>query len=285
LIPNADVKEQSAYSVLDRDFAKGGIQAAARVDRRETTATASRVDWLKGFSGAARWNVNEHLVLNLNVAHSERVPGLSELFSDGIHHCAFRYERGNPNLAKEQSLNVESNAVWIPRWGRLELSLYQNAIQNFVHIMPTLEWSDGWRVYDWRAVDASFKGAEASIQFAPKSFEHFNADAVFSFVDAADKTGEALPLIPPATLRTSIGWVIGNKGRFNDVFARAILNENRDATLVHITAGATLNGSISVNCSIQNLFNQTFTPTLSMLRELGIPEPGRNMRVQIGWKF
>ena len=111
------------------------------------------------------------------------------------------------------------------------------------------------------------------------------SNSTFSVVHAADKTGETLPLIPPTTLRTSVGWIFENAGQFENVFARAILNENRDATLVHFAAGATWNGSISVNFSIQNLFNQTFTPTLSMLRELGIPEPGRNARVQVGWKF
>ncbi|MDA1335412.1 MAG: TonB-dependent receptor [Bacteroidetes bacterium] len=285
LIPDADIMQQSAFSVFNRDFDNGGVQFATRVDRRETISMLSRIDWLKGFAGGTRWNIKENLVLHMNVAHSERVPGLSELFSEGVHHCAFRYERGDANLAKEQSFNVESNVVWNPGWGQLELSMYQNAIQNYVYLRPTQDWKDGWRVYDWRAVDARFNGAEASIQFAPKTVKHFNADAAFSVVHAADKTGETLPLIPPTTLRTSVGWIFENAGQFENVFARAILNENRDATLVHFAAGATWNGSISVNFSIQNLFNQTFTPTLSMLRELGIPEPGRNARVQVGWKF
>ncbi len=50
-----------------------------------------------------------------------------------------------------------------------------------------------------------------------------------------------------------------------------------DATLVHCALGATLVHQLELNLSMHNLLNVKYIPTLSMLRNLGITEPGRNV--------
>jgi outer membrane receptor protein involved in Fe transport len=104
-------------------------------------------------------------------------------------------------------------------------------------------------------------------------------------VEALDRNGEALPLIPPATFRSTVGWANGRAGRLKGLFANVVWNHNRDASLLHLAAGGELSDVLAVNLSVQNLLNAEFIPTMSMLRELNIAEPGRNVRVQLVWKF
>ena len=285
LIPTSSATENSAFAVFDRAIGQGGVQVSARSDHRITTEDTPRTDWLNSLAAGAHWDLSKATTLRMSVARNERAPGLAELYSQGVHYCAYRFESGNRALLKEQSFNVESSLEWKPEWGRLEVALYQNTIANYVYIRPSGQEVDGWQVYTWEATDAQFSGGEASLQVRPAVWKQFHADAAFSLVDARDRNGEALPLIPPATFRSTVGWANGRAGRLNGLFANVVWNHNRDASLLHLAAGGELSGVLAVNLSVQNLLNAEFIPTMSMLRELNIAEPGRNVRVQLVWKF
>ena len=285
LIPNATATENSAFAVLDRTLTRSGFQVSARSDRRVTQAATPRTDWLNSMAVGAHLDLSESVRLYINVARNERAPGMAELYSQGVHYSAFRFEQGKENLGKEQSFNVESSVEWNPAWGRFELALYQNTIANYVYIRPSDVVSNGWRVYAWEATDAQFNGGEASIQVQPPHWKHLHADAVFSLVDARDQNGNALPLIPPATFRSTLGWAGGSKGQLHGLFANVVWNHNRDASLLHVAAGGELSDALALNVSVQNVLNTEFIPTMSMLRELHIAEPGRNVRVQLAWTF
>lgn len=285
LIPNATAAETSAFAVLDRSMGRGGVQISARGDRRVTTEQEARVDRLVSVAAGMHWDLSETAVLHLGVAHNERAPGMAELFSQGVHYSAFRIEQGQAALQKERSFNVESSVEWNPNWGRFELAIYQNAIDQFIYLRPTGLITDGWRVHTWEATDAQFQGGEVSLQALPPQWNHVHAEAVFSLVDARDRNGAALPFIPPATFRSTVGWANGEAGRLNGLFANLIWNHNRDASLVHVAAGGKINEALALNLSVQNLLNAEFIPTMSLLRSLDIPEPGRNVRVQLAWTF
>jgi len=46
-----------------------------------------------------------------------------------------------------------------------------------------------------------------------------------------------------------------------------------------------LSDALELNVTVQNVLNAEFIPTMSMLRELNIAEPGRNVRMQLVLKF
>ncbi|MGB1122533.1 MAG: TonB-dependent receptor plug domain-containing protein, partial [Flavobacteriales bacterium] len=285
LIPTSSATENSAFAVFDRALGQGGVQISGRSDYRVTTEDAPRIDWMNSLAAGAHWDLSKAITLRMSVARNERAPGLAELYSQGVHYCAYRFESGNRALQKEQSFNVESSVEWKPEWGRVEAALYQNTIANYVYIRPSGQEVEGWKVYSWDATDAQFNGGEASVQVRPAEWKHLHANAVFSLVDARDPNGDALPLIPPATFRSTVGWANGSAGQLNGLFANVVWNHNRDASLLHLGAGGELSDVLAVNLSIQNLLNAEFIPTMSMLRELNIAEPGRNIRVQLAWKF
>lgn len=280
LIPDAQVSEQSAFTVWKRDRTDWGMQVAGRVDHRATQGPSSRVDWLLGWGGGAHWNLNDRLTLRSHVAHSERVPGLSELYSQGVHHCAFRIEEGNASLNKERSFNVETSLDWAFKGLRLEAVVYHHDIRNFTYISPTGRKQEGWSVFAWESADAVFRGGELSGAWNRR---HLRMDVAASVVDARQRTGATLPLIPPATVRSTLGLHELGHDPMRGLFVQAVVQHNRDATLVHAAAGGQLGERVTLNVSVQNVLNTEFIPTLSLLRDRGIPEPGRNVRLQLTW--
>lgn len=244
---------------------------AARVKQQVIQHPLGDGHWVVCFSDRLTWNVH--------VAQSQRVPGLSELLSSGIHHCAFRFEQGDVELQKETSFNVETNLRWHGRLLNFEGSLYQNAIENYVLIAPTWQVEQGYTLFQWQATDALFRGGEVAASLNETNVEHWMAQVAWSWVEASDSDGQALPLIPPMSTRAMLGY------RWGSWHSRAILQHSVDATLVHCSIGGTLANQLDITCSVQNLLNVEYMPTLSMLRNLGISEPGRNVRIQLAWTF
>ena len=67
--------------------------------------------------------------------------------------------------------------------------------------------------------------------------------------------------------------------------ASIVVEASRDAVLLHASMSWSLGTRTTLNAQVINVTNQTYVPTLSLLRNLGIAEPGRNVRLQVvyGW--
>lgn len=287
LIPNAGADENSFYVVGSRNADRWGVQAAARVDVRTTYALETveawsdnrRTDVLQGFSAGGHWEVSERLTWNAHAAQSQRVPGLAELLTSGMHHCAFRFEQGDVQLKKETSWNTESNLHWKGHLLSIEGNLYRNAIEDYVTMVPTDEFRDDYPVFEWQAMDARFLGGEFAASLNESTVENWTAQLAWSWVDAQNSEGESLPLIPPMSTRATVGYRLGSWR------TSAVFQHSMDANLVHCAFGGTIADQLELTVSVQNLLNMEYMPTLSLLRNLGISEPGRNVRVQMAWTF
>ena len=287
LIPNAGADENSFYVVGSRNADRWGVQAAARVDVRTTYALETveawsdnrRTDVLQGFSAGGHCDLSERLRWNAHAAQSQRVPGLAELLTSGMHHCAFRFEQGDVQLKKETSWNTESNLHWKGHLLSIEGSLYRNAIEDYVTMVPTDEFRDDYPVFEWQAMDARFLGGEFAASLNESTVENWTAQLAWSWVDAQNSEGESLPLIPPMSTRATVGYRLGSWR------TSAVFQHSMDANLVHCAFGGTIADQLELTVSVQNLLNMEYMPTLSLLRNLGISEPGRNVRVQMAWTF
>ena len=296
LIPNSGADENSAYAVWGKKAEWWGVQFASRIDVRSTHSSefvaawegTSRTDALNGFSAGGHLQLTDRLTWNAHAAQSQRIPGLSELLSSGVHHCAYRFEEGDVKLEKETSMNLESNIQWEGAWFKLDASIYRNFIDDYVLIVPTEMQQEGWSLHRWQATDALFVGGELAAALEGSKHEHLTAQLAVAVVNATDAEGAALPLIPPMTYRGTLGWRNGKvqSGMWLKNFrANAVLEHSSDATLIHGVLGATLANQLELNLSVHNVLNVEYIPTLSMLRNLGIAEPGRNVRIQLAWTF
>ncbi len=79
----------------------------------------------------ARWNFMG------NISSAWRAATVNELYSDGVHHGAASFERGNENLVPEVALNTSFTANYVSKNFQAELHFYNNFINNFIFLSPT----------------------------------------------------------------------------------------------------------------------------------------------------
>ena len=293
LIRDAEIKEISGFAISSWKGDKIGVEASVRGDVRQTQwdelnvlpEETRRNDWLGSAALGMHWDVNERLIARWHAARSQRVPGLSELFSNGLHHCAYRLEMGDETLENETSYNIEWNTRWQGRTLSMESSVYRNAIEDYVYIAPTKESFYGIPEFAYTSTEALFLGAEFTGEWSPVRWSHIGAKVAVSVVEATDGMGSELPLTPPFNARVESGWSGGEWAGFDEIFAHVVVNYSQDATLLHWTSGARMSENMHCVLSIQNLLNVEYYPTLSMLRNLAIPETGRNIRLRLEWRF
>ena len=81
--------------------------------------------------------IHEHWNVRFNLGKTFRIPNVAELSSNGVHHGAFRYERGDPDLNPESGYQYD---IGIDRKNenlRFELSGFYNHFDNYIYLSPT----------------------------------------------------------------------------------------------------------------------------------------------------
>ena len=238
-------------------------------------------------SGAlgATWQARDRHRLGVHVMQGNRAPGLSELLAFGMHHDSFREEQGDVHLKAETSQSVELQ--WVVNstaegtgW-RGDVACYASRISNYMLLVPTGQTNDeGLPVQLHQAASARLAGADVNATWqAPRDLP-WSVHVALSVVDAADESGDALPWTPPGTGRLDIRRAWNPSGRPRGA-SSVVVEASRDAVLVHASTSWNWGERIRLNAQVINATNVTYIPTLSLLRNVGMAEPGRNVRVQV----
>ena len=115
----------------------------------------------------------------LNLGRGFRAPSAFELFANGVHEGTARFERGDPTLDTEHSVNldlalrVQSNRV------SAELGGFVNLVDNYIYPRPTgdLDPESGFLIYDYTQGNARLYGLEAVAEYHPTASLHFRGTA------------------------------------------------------------------------------------------------------------
>lgn len=81
-----------------------------------------------------RLNEKNQIILNYNLA--SRPPNASELFSDGLHHSAARFELGDLRFNKEVSNRVSASHTYNKSKFNLITEVFYNRIKNYIYLRP-----------------------------------------------------------------------------------------------------------------------------------------------------
>lgn len=112
---------------------------------------------------ASEWSIGAQ------AATAWRPPSINELYSDGVHHGTAQYETGNPHLEVERSFNLDATLRHIGEKTRLELSLYRNAISNFIYLFPTVEpvitIRGAFPAFEYRQANATLHGIDGFFEW------------------------------------------------------------------------------------------------------------------------
>ncbi len=84
-------------------------------------------------SVSALWDITRQHQLSLAVTQSQRAPQIQELFSNGVHDATMSYEKGNVNLRKEISYNLDLGYKFNADWMTSELTLFHNWVNDYIY--------------------------------------------------------------------------------------------------------------------------------------------------------
>ena len=279
------------------------LQASARVERQEITGSTlplSYDDDAFGASIGTVWRPVDELRVSANLSISERHPNSTELYADGPHIAAQRYERGSVSLGngilnKERSRNIDVSLHGDS--GRFEWTLtgFVNTVNDYILLRPTADIVDEFQAFNFEQTDAEFIGVEAEgvVEVIDNGDSHFHIRATADFVDAEERrSGANLPRIPPK--RFTLG-LHGGLGQFDAgldaTFAsdQNTVAENELRTEGYVLLNANLSYSfddtgVYLFLRGTNLLDEDIRQHTSPLKDLA-PLPGRALHAGVRFDF
>ena len=304
LLPDAKIFDNGLFVTARKNYGNTVLQAGLRWDGRSirTQSVGQAGDslyrpalnkFLSGFSGSAgvKWQY-EKLVLRGNVASGFRAPGLAELTAKGLHDM--RYQIGNKDLKNEKNIQTDVDLSYKTSHAEFFAEAYVNRIWHYIYLSPTGQQTAGFPVYRYEQSQALLYGGEAGLHIHPHPWDWLHIRTVFQTVTGKRSGGTYLPLIPADAWKNTVGLRFHGKGfrpakyffnlGWNYTFPATHISPFEDPrpgyALVNLWGGAEFYGGKTkflLSLSVRNLTNRTYIPHLSVLREDGIPEPGRNV--------
>lgn len=303
-VPSSDTRRTSLFLFEELEINEAWVlQGSARYEDQSITGADLAESYDDGAFGAslgAVWRPIDEIRLSANLAVTERHPNSTELYADGPHVAAQRYERGSVTLGngildKEQSTNID--VTLHGDTGLLEWTItgFINSVDDYILLRPTDQEIDEFQVYDFDQANVEFTGieTEALIEIWDEENSHFHVRVFADFVNAEeDATGANLPRIPPQRVGFGLhgGW-----DQFAGTIDVTFADGQEDVAENELpTAGYTLlNASLSYTFADSglyvflrgtNLLDEDIRQHTSPLKDL-VPLPGRSIHAGLRYEF
>jgi iron complex outermembrane recepter protein len=318
LIPNSTATTGGIYVFEQADYGRWNISVGARYDYRvldvdadqELGVTEQRRTY-HSFTGnlGLLYHLTESTALVLNAGRGFRAPSSFELFANGVHEGTVAFERGDPTLKNEHSLNTDLAFRIQGRQVRAEIGAFTNFIHDFIYSRPTTEVDpeSGFQIFDVTQGNARLVGLEGAVQFHPAAFLHFEGSADYTHGQNTS-TGTPLPAIPPFR----VAYTVRLEGERLGVLERPYVSLGGESnaaqrrldpaeatffelsgyrtegyTLAHAGAGFVLpigGRSLQLDVQLRNAFDKRYTNFLSRYKTYAL-DPGRNIILRLTTSF
>lgn len=342
LVPAYDLFDIGVFGIVKKSLGSIDISGGIRYDTRKQTGedlfleeNGTQVDYsgiqrFKAFSATfsnlsgslgATWQISKSVYTKFNVSRGFRAPNIAELGSNGIHEGTLRYEKGDPDLKPETSLQFDYTLGLNTEHISAELSLFHNSIDDFIFLrkLNNVQGADSIieesTVFKFISGNASLYGGEFRFDIHPHPYDWLHFENMFSFVQAEQKnqpdSSRYLPFTPVPRLQSTIKANITKVNRwFANVYFKFTVDHSFDQnniysayhtetktphyTLLHIGMGADINVSGKTFCSlymsINNLADIAYQNHLSRLKyapvnyasgRSGVYNMGRNVSFKL----
>ena len=134
-LPSSDDSRLGVYLLEKREDGQLLTELAARIDQVSLKSGAENPDFnLTNLSLGLGYKTGAQSLIGGSLAQTERAPSANELFAEGMHVGARRYERGDANLDAEEGLAVE--AYFRRSFGAtgFTASVFRNDYDNFIYL-------------------------------------------------------------------------------------------------------------------------------------------------------
>ncbi|MGB1117882.1 MAG: TonB-dependent receptor [Parvibaculales bacterium] len=294
-LPSTDEDMVSAYVIQSRESGAWVTELAARFD--DVTLKSGGQE--KGFdllnlAAGTGYRLDANALLGVSVALTERAPSVSELFADGVHAAASRYERGNANLGTEES--IASEIYYRRSFGNsnIQLTAFQNDYDDFIYLKSAGTQLENQDVFDYTPNDAEFTGFELSAETTGNwSGGNWTAGLTYATLEGELSDGTPLRSIPPEKIGLHGGLTGGNLSLGLDVLHaddQTDVPAGQFQTDGYTEVNAELNWSPEglnggrITLSVENLLDEEIRRHTSAVKDL-LPEAGRNVRLMTTLRF
>jgi iron complex outermembrane receptor protein len=305
LIPDSDTRTAGVYAFEQAELGRWRATAGARYDWR-ALATAGNADIgvpaqrrtfgaLTGSAGLL-YRLASPVSLVANVARGFRAPAAPDLFANGFHEGTRAFERGDPTLRVETSLNTDLGVRVNAASLTAEATGFVNRVADYIYLRP---FGVGGAAFDSLQVvqgGARLVGAEGRVAYRPARAVTLQLSG--DYVRGQNTTaGVPLTFIPP--LRLLYGVRVDGDGRPGplgtayvtvsaETNARQTRLDPRDVgtpgyTLGHLGAGLAMpgpRGPVTVDLSVRNALDARYRGFLSRYKESALG-PGRAVVLRV----
>ena len=318
LIPNTDAWSGGVYLFEQAEYGRWHLSLGGRYDYRRLDADADAdlgtsqqrrtYNSVTGNLGVL-YHLSDPLAVVLNVGRGFRAPSSFDLFANGVHEGTVAFERGNPDLQNEHSLNtdlafrVQTSAV------RAEIGAFANYVQDFIFSQPTgqVDPGSGFQIFQVTQGNARLIGIESAFEYHPTSFLHLEGTADYTNGQNTT-TGAPLPSIPPFRASYTVrlegedtGWLaspyvsVGGESnarqtRLDPAEAQFFSESGYQPdgyTLLNFGAGFTLpagRDGLRIDLTLRNALDTKYTNFLSRYKTYAL-DPGRNLIMRLSTRL
>jgi iron complex outermembrane receptor protein len=310
LIPENAYNNVGVYAFEQAELGLWSLSLGARYDYRRLSVEDDSVLGVEaqrrtyhsvtGNVGAL-YRVAEPVALVLNLGRGYRAPTAYDLFANGVHEGTVRFERGDPTLENETSVNgdlavrVQTSSV------SAELGAFANYIDNFIFPDPTgeVDPESGLLIFDITQGNARLTGFEAAVEYHATQWLHLRSTA--DYTRGRNRSTETpLPFVPPFRVTYSVRLEGGDRGRFQHPYFSIGAESNARQTdldpedfapagytLVHLGAGVVVpmgERTVAVDLQLRNALDEDYASFLSRYKTYAL-DPGRNLVVRVTAAF
>ena len=231
LSPGGEIDNIAVFAFENIHFGRLHLELGARYDDREQSADPDetfdqvvipanpdlREDSWGVFTGSigANYHVNDQLSVVANIGRGFRAPELFELFANGVHGGVAAFQRGDPNLDEETSLNTDVGIRWRSERLELKANVYRNAISDYIFLSGTgTTNAGGLPIFQVDQDDARLIGADVTLDARLTDALSIRATGEVvdgEFDDSANGEDE-LPLMPADQVSLEGRYDIGRLG-------------------------------------------------------------------------
>lgn len=213
-LPETETTKRAFYTFNNYEISDWIFEISARHDEVEyETAADSYDESAASIATGVAYKTPYAGLIGATIASTERLPSVSELYSNGVHFAAQRNEIGDASLSKEQSEMVEIYFRQKLPFGGFTISYYDNSVDDYIYLNPTGTTDDeDMPIFNFIQSDAEFSGGEFTIYWNDINIGPavMNADVSVDQVRGSLSSGGALPTIPPVRVIASADFAYKN---------------------------------------------------------------------------
>jgi hemoglobin/transferrin/lactoferrin receptor protein len=238
---------------------------------------------------SARYQVTKNVALTALVGRGFRAPNIQERSFFGLATQPDTFILQNPNLKSETSLNYEIG--FKVRYARYSggFNVYQNNVNDFIGLAflgPDPEGS-GLELAQFQNTErATIRGAEFQLEsYLTDSWTAFGNLTYTHGTD--DKTGDPLPLIAP--VKGVLGVRYQQPRWWGELNTRLVARQDQvppgyeetpGFAVIDVHGGYAFNMGLTLQAAVENIGNVAYHEPFNVRLE-----PGRNVKLSVGYKF